>query len=188
MSQSKEKHVDAPIVTAEQAEKTSIFRWMNRRPLTAAFLDQNIEKYSRETFNIIGLSSNPTSVFEAGENAPSITTGAFGFGLGAFVCKPGEGPALHQHQTEEVFMVADGEINVYWMNGDERVEVTLSKYDLISVPIGLYRGFYNSGDSDAIVMAVLGGPEAGAVAWHPIVIEEARAAGVNVSDDGKILD
>jgi hypothetical protein len=56
------------------------------------------------------------------------------------------------------------------------------------VPIGVYRGFRNlSSGPDALLMAIIGGPDAGKVDWHPSVIEEARNTGLSVDDDGNLV-
>jgi len=56
------------------------------------------------------------------------------------------------------------------------------------VPIGIYRGFRNlSGKPDDLLMAVIGGPDAGKVDWHSSVIEEARNTGLSVDDDGNLI-
>jgi len=40
---------------------------------------------------------------------------------------------------------------------------------------------------DALLMAILGGPDAGKVNWHPSVVAEARATGLSVDDDGNLI-
>ncbi len=179
--------MDEPRVSAEEVEKTAVFRWNNRRSLMKNFVDQHIPKYSREVFNVIGLQSDAEGVFE-GDAAPEISALAYGFNVGGFRCKPGTGPALHRHETEEVFMVLEGEITCYWMNGDKREEISLGKYDIFSIPPGVFRAFYNSGDVETVVLAIVGGPDAGKVQWHPSVIQEARDAGLSVDDEGAFID
>ena len=95
---------------------------------------------------------------------------------------------MHQHIKEETFTVVDGQITLYWMNDSDKVEVVLNKLDTILVPSGLYRGFYNSGKEDAIVLSIFGGPEPDVITWHPTVTQEARDAGLNVTDDGKLVE
>jgi hypothetical protein len=57
-----------------------------------------------------------------------------------------------------------------------------------NVPIGIYRGFRNLGDRpDALLMAIIGGPDAGKVDWHPSVLAEARKTGLSVDDDGNLI-
>ena len=47
------------------------------------------------------------------------------------------------------------------------------------MPIGIYRGFRSLSDRpDALMMAIVGGPDAGKVDWHPSVLAEARNTGL----------
>jgi hypothetical protein len=36
-------------------------------------------------------------------------------------------------------------------------------------------------------MAIIGGPDAGRVDWHPSAVTEARATGLSVDDDGNLI-
>jgi hypothetical protein len=36
-------------------------------------------------------------------------------------------------------------------------------------------------------MAIIGGPDAGKVDWHPSVLEEARETGLSVDDEGNLI-
>jgi hypothetical protein len=36
-------------------------------------------------------------------------------------------------------------------------------------------------------MAIIGGPDAGKVDWHPSVVAEARKTGLSVDDDGNLI-
>jgi hypothetical protein len=66
--------------------------------------------------------------------------------------------------------------------------VTLQPGDIVNVPIAIYRGFRNgSDDSEATLIAVVGGPDTGKVDWHPSVIEAARKTGLDVEDDGHLI-
>ena len=44
-----------------------------------------------------------------------------------------------------------------------------------------------SDDPDALLIAIVGGPEAGKVDWHPSVVTEARKTGLSVDDDGNLI-
>ena len=60
---------------------------------------------------------------------------------------------------------------------------------MVSVPTGVYRGFRCiTNEDDALMLAIVGGPEAGNVAWHPSVIDRARETGLEVDDDGNLKD
>jgi len=59
---------------------------------------------------------------------------------------------------------------------------------VVNVPIGIYRGFRSLSDRpDALLMALVGGPDGGKVDWHPSVLEEVRGTGLSVDDDGNLI-
>lgn len=153
---------------------------------TLAFIDQRIPGYQRRNINIIGL--NVTQNVNAPEMAPNIPTPAYGFSIAMAECEPGQGASLHSHPTEEVFMPLGSRWSIFWLNGAEQEATLLEPFDVISVPIGLYRGFRNVGKEKATILAVIGGPDPGKVSFHPSVIDEARAHGLDVDDDGVLRE
>ncbi|MEM7256406.1 MAG: cupin, partial [Pseudomonadota bacterium] len=61
--------------------------------------------------------------------------------------------------------------------------------DLINIPTGMFRGFENIGTDYGMIMAVLGGNDAGGgVDWAPQVIEEASDHGLVLGDNGVLYD
>lgn len=58
----------------------------------------------------------------------------------------------------------------------------------MAVPPGVFRGFRSANDDpESLLMALVGGPDAGRVDWHPSVIAEARETGLSVDDRGHLL-
>ena len=113
---------------------------------------------------------------------------AAGFSVTYVRAPKGKGAALHRHATEEVFIPVQGPWQVFWLEGEEERTVDLAEGDVCNVPIGIYRGFRNLSDRpDALLMAIIGGPDAGKVDWHPSVVAEARATGLSVDDDGNLI-
>jgi hypothetical protein len=95
---------------------------------------------------------------------------------------------LHRHATEEVFIPVKGRWQVFWLEGDEERTVNLDEGDVLNVPISIYRGFRSLTDApDALLMAIIGGPDAGKVDWHPSVLEEARKTGLTVDEEGNLI-
>src|SRR6202034_4118336 len=77
---------------------------------------------------------------------------------------------------------------VFWLEGDTEQTIDLDEGDVCYVPIGIYRGFRNlAGGTEALLMAIIGGPDAGKVDWHPSVVAEARKTGLSVDDDGNLI-
>jgi quercetin dioxygenase-like cupin family protein len=65
----------------------------------------------------------------------------------------------------------------------------LEEGDIFNIPTGIFRGFENIGTDYGMIMAILGGDDAGGgVTWAPQVIEEARDHGLVLSEEGKLYD
>ena len=149
------------------------------------FMDQRIPGHEREMINLIGLGVTEN---EADPDLAPKVGPAHGFASGFAKCEPGCGAALHWHETEEVFMPLDGEWSIYWREGDTEHEVILKPFDTVSVPVGIYRGFKNVSDKPATLHFIVGGPDTGKVHWHPSVIEAARATGLDIDDNGLLVE
>jgi quercetin dioxygenase-like cupin family protein len=85
-----------------------------------------------------------------------------GFNLGYCKAKPGHGPMMHNHDTNETFIPMTGKWRCSWENEMGKVEhVDLDPLDVISFPAGAIRRLENvtSGDRDQenILMFVIGG-------------------------------
>lgn len=90
-----------------------------------------------------------------GSTAP--ITGAAGTTMFISVLPPGTGPCLHSHNdTYETFFVLDGAIE-YQIGDPVAHRVTLNKWDTLSCPPRMYRGFRNVGDGDAVLLTVITG-------------------------------
>ena len=85
-----------------------------------------------------------------------------GFNLGYCKAKPGHGPMMHNHDTNETFIPMTGRWRASWEGPNGDVEhVDLGPLDVVSFPPGLIRRFENvtQGDPDAehVLMFVIGG-------------------------------
>ncbi len=142
-------------------------------------------RHEREIIDVIGMGVTENAADPA--LAPKIATPCHGFSVTYVRAENTKGAALHRHATEEVFTPIRGAWEVFWLEGEDERVIRLEPGDIVNVPIGIYRGFRSaSGDPDALLMAVIGGPDSGKVDWHPKVIEEARATGLEVDDDGNL--
>ena len=178
--------MDVPVVTREQMLANSVSRASEMKGSPLAFLDMRMPAHERENINIIGL--NVTENVDDPALAPIIKAPAHGFSIGYIRAKDGCGAALHAHETEEVFVPIRGRWDIYWLAGDEELSVTLDVGDVVNVPIGIYRGFRCAcEDPDALLLAVVGGPDPGKPNWHPSVIEAARETGLSVDDEGNLI-
>jgi hypothetical protein len=85
-----------------------------------------------------------------------------GFNLGYCRAKPGNGPMMHNHDTNETFIPMTGVWRCSWENERGQVEsVDLNPLDVISFPPGAIRRFENvkaaDNGEDATLMFVIGG-------------------------------
>lgn len=172
-----------PRISRAAMERDCVARAKDANALDLAFLDQRIPRYEREIINMVGMGVTENMALK-----PNVGQGAQGFSVTYVRAKSGKGAALHRHATEEVFIPVKGRWQVFWLEGDEERTIDLDEGDVVNVPIGIYRGFRSLTDrSDALLMAIIGGPDAGKVDWHPSVLEEARKTGLSVDDDGNLV-
>lgn len=172
-----------PRISKEMMERDNFARARTVKGSDSAFLDQRIPAYQREIIDMVGM-----GVTENAALKPNVKAGAHGFSITYVRAPKGKGAALHRHATEEVFIPVKGRWQVFWLEGEEERTLDLDEGDVCNVPIGIYRGFRNLGDRpDALLMAIIGGPDAGKVDWHPSVLAEARKTGLSVDDDGNLI-
>jgi quercetin dioxygenase-like cupin family protein len=99
--------------------------------------------------------------------------GAAGMTMTMAVCPPGTGPGLHtHHQTYETFTVLQGSFRFIWGDTGDRAEV-LNRFDTISIPPGICRGFTNVSQEDGILQVLITGGihDMNDIAFPPTVAE-----------------
>jgi mannose-6-phosphate isomerase-like protein (cupin superfamily) len=85
--------------------------------------------------------------------------------------------------------VLKGRWRFFWGRWGTAGEVVLEEGDIINIPTGIFRGFENIGLDYGMIMAVLGGDDAGGgVIWAPQVIEDAKAHGLVLGENGRLYD
>jgi len=175
-----------PVISVEQMERERVARPAKAKGSGLAFLDQRLPGFQREIVNLVGM--GVTEAVQDPNLAPKIAAPAHGFSLTYNRdMKKGHGAALHRHATEEVFIAMTGQWEIYWLEDETERQVVIGPGDVVSLPIGIYRGFRNATDDlTATLLAVVGGPDPGRVDWHPSVIEAARKTGLAVDDDGNL--
>jgi mannose-6-phosphate isomerase-like protein (cupin superfamily) len=156
----------APITDANPTEaemEARVARFGRLRP-TDAYVDANIPGFERDTFPVLG-------------NPPEAPLAAESFFMNLVRCAPGKAAPLHNHLTQEVFVALTGTWKVFWGPEGAR-SVTLSPFDVISIPPGVSRGFRNVGEAEAWLIGIAGGADPGRINWPEPVRALARAAGV----------
>ena len=151
-----------------------------RKQLELQHIQKVVQAVNLTAINMVGM-----GVTENAALKPNVKESAVGFSVTYVRAKTGRGAALHRHATEEVFIPVKGRWQVFWLEGDEERTVDLDEGDVLNVPIGIYRGFRSL--TDALLMAIIGGPDAGKVDWHPSVLEEARKTGLTVDEEGNLI-
>jgi quercetin dioxygenase-like cupin family protein len=170
-------------MTPEQME-TRIVRYGELRPCKTAFIDAHTPgSNQKENFTIIGggVSESPDQHVHIKETP--------GFNIGAAGQPPKCRNSLHSHRTAEVFFVLKGRWRFFWGRWGKAGEVILEEGDIINIPTGIFRAFENVGIDYGMIMAVLGGNDAGGgVIWAPQVITDAKDYGLVLGKNGKLYD
>ncbi|WP_375228795.1 cupin domain-containing protein [Roseobacter sp. S98] len=161
-----------------------IVRYGDLQPCKTAFIDAHTPgSDQKENFTIIG-----GGVSESPDQHVHIAL-PHGFNIGAAGQPPKCRNSLHSHRTAEVFFVLSGRWRFFWGRWGDAGEVVLEQGDIFNIPTGIFRGFENIGDDYGMIMAILGGDDAGGgVIWAPQVIEDAQAHGLVLSEQGKLYD
>lgn len=163
---------------------TQIVRYGDLIPCRTAFIDAHTPgSDQKENFTIIG-----GGVSESADQHVHIAE-KIGFNIGAAGQPPKCRNSLHSHRTAEVFFVLKGRWRFFWGRWGDAGEVVLEQGDIINIPTGMFRGFENIGSDYGMIMAILGGDDAGGgVIWAPQVIQDAKDHGLVLAETGKLYD
>src|SRR5919201_1568409 len=130
--------------------------------------DSPLPECRRKLYGVMGFrppldraSSAATSpVGEDASAMPAISI-AEGFNPGYGKARPGKGPLMHNHDTNETFIPMTGRWRCEWNEGEAMPYVDLVPYDVISFPPGVARRFmnvtYNEPGKEHLLMFVIGG-------------------------------
>lgn len=130
--------------------------------------DSKMKGSIRKLYNVIGFQPPPGSggqvTSPVGDDASRLAAIKIqeGFNLGYCRAKPGNGPMMHNHDTNETFIPMTGTWRCSWENEKGEVDyVDLGPMDVVSFPPGVARRFENvtkgDPDAEAILMFVIGG-------------------------------
>jgi quercetin dioxygenase-like cupin family protein len=125
--------------------------------------DSKLPECRRKLYAVIGFQPPEEGDSPVGANAsamPAISI-AEGFNLGYCKAKPGKGPLMHNHDTNETFIPMTGRWRCEWNEGEAMEYVDLAPYDVISFPPGVARRFMNvthdEPGKEHLLMFVIGG-------------------------------
>jgi quercetin dioxygenase-like cupin family protein len=151
------------------------------------FIDSMLPGHHRLNFAVIGDTASENPDYEVMIKQPH------GFQIGMFKAMPGNGPAWHKHDYIELFLPLEGRWLFKWSNDPEQGaegEFILEKWDLISLPAGVWRSFENISDKPAWCFAVLEQHkvfEGKDPYWPPSVIRKAKEYGFESDENGKMI-
>ena len=131
--------------------------------------DSPLPECRRTLFAVIGFqppaTDSPAATSPVGDDAstmPAISI-AEGFNLGYCKAKPGRGPLMHNHDTNETFIAMTGRWRCEWNEGKDKQHVDLEPLDVISFPTGVARRFmnvtYDQPGKEHVLMFIIGGDQ-----------------------------
>ncbi|MBI3434872.1 MAG: cupin domain-containing protein [Proteobacteria bacterium] len=155
-----------PLSRADMAARVA--RFGDLRGFDGGLPDSDMPGCERTLYNVIGFQPPPGGggavTSPVGEEAARLAAIKIseGFNLGYCRAKPGHGPMMHNHDTNETFIPMTGTWRASWENAAGDVEfVDLGPLDVVSFPPGVIRRFENvtKGDPEveSILMFVIGG-------------------------------
>jgi mannose-6-phosphate isomerase-like protein (cupin superfamily) len=131
--------------------------------------DSKLPEARRKLFAVIGFQppkkkgrATTSPVGDDASSMPAIGI-AEGFNLGYCKAKPGKGPLMHNHDTNETFIAMTGRWRCEWNEGRSKCHVDLGPYDVISFPTGVARRFmnvtYGEPGKEHLLMFIIGGDQ-----------------------------
>ena len=146
-----------------------VWRFRELVPSPRAFPDCALRGHVRTLFSALGRGADDEQLegtaVEQAEN----------YHIDFVEAPPGNGAALHSHGAEGTFIALTGRWEVYW--GDEGEDsILLEPFDGIVVPDGVLRGFRNTSGTRAVLLTILGAPDAGHCVWAESLRPAFRAA------------
>ena len=142
--------------------------------------DSKLPECRRKLYAVIGFQPPETGDSPVGANAsamPAISI-AEGFNLGYCKARPGKGPLMHNHDTNETFIAMTGRWRCEWNEGAAMEHVDLEPYDVISFPVGVARRFmnvtYDEPGREHLLTFIIGGNEPQAE-FTPLAMQRCEA-------------
>lgn len=172
-------------VTREDMEKR-VARFEHLRGFDGGLPDSRHPDAERKLYNVIGFqppegdeaTTSPVGAQAAEASHIKISEG---FNLGYCEAKPGKGPMMHNHDTNETFIPMTGRWRCSWEVDGTVEHFDLEPMDVISFPPGVQRRFENitfdEPDRTHWLMFVIGG-NAPKAEFSPEAMSELREKGL----------
>ena len=142
--------------------------------------DSKLPECRRKLYAVVGFQPPEAGDSPVGADAstmPAISI-AEGFNLGYCKARPGKGPLMHNHDTNETFIAMTGRWRCEWNEGEAMQHVDLGPYDVISFPVGVARRFMNvtwdEPKREHLLMFIIGGNQPQAE-FTPLAMQRCEA-------------
>src|SRR4026209_1288939 len=129
--------------------------------------DSPLPECRRKLYAVIGfqppMSDNAATTSPVGAYASEMPAIAIAEVVNLCYCeaRPGKGPLMHNHDTNETFIAMTGKWRCEWNEGDKMEYVDLDPYDVISFPVGVAGRFmnvtYDEPNREHLLMFIIGG-------------------------------
>jgi mannose-6-phosphate isomerase-like protein (cupin superfamily) len=144
--------------TPEQMDKR-VARFDKLKYPPTRYHDSQLPGHARKNYLVVG-----TGLIADGASDPwSAIPVAEGFQMSYIKAVPGNGPMLHNHNTNETFICLEGKWKVIWGRHQEN-SVLLDKYDVCSVPPFVPRRFEcvepQAGHEEGLLQSIQSGDRA----------------------------
>lgn len=153
-------------MTREEMEKR-VARFSELNGFDGGLPDSDHPKARRILYNVVGFqppeAGNAATTSPVGDDAAKNASIKIseGFNLGYCHAKPGCGPMMHNHDTNETFIPMTGRWKAEWEVDGKVESFELGPHDVISFPAGVQRRFENitfdEPDKEQLLMFVISG-------------------------------
>lgn len=160
-----------PVKIWSRAEMlTRVARFKDLQGFSDGLQDSALPECRKTVYNVLGFQP-PASAGVGGVNSPvgqnasanAAIKIAEGFNLGFVKTQPGKGVAMHNHDTNETFVVISGRWRIEWNEGRDLESIEAGPLDTISIPAGCARRFENitqdEPEGEHMLLFVVGGDQ-----------------------------
>ena len=145
-----------------------VARFKELKGFSDGLQDSALPECHKTVYNVIGFQT-PESAGVGAVNSPVGKTASAnaaikiseGFNLGFVKTRPGKGVAMHNHDTNETFVVMSGRWRIEWNEGADVEHVEAGPLDTVSIPAGCARRFENithdEADAEHMLLFVVAG-------------------------------
>lgn len=158
-----------PVKVWSRAEMLKrVARFKDLKGFSDGLQDSALPECQKTVFNVLGFQTPKTAGVGA-VNSPvgqSASANAAikiseGFNIGFVRTRPGKGVAMHNHDTNETFVVMSGNWRFEWNEGSNLDFVEAGPLDTVSIPAGCARRFENithdEPEAEHMLLFVVGG-------------------------------